>query len=192
MAIIAETTPDRLSEQGLAPVATLLESSACLVANKDSLERKDLSRLYDNCSSSVGVGESYVKEAPADDAGLKAHHVAINGPSVSLALPDGHQQRHAVNFLNKVGLKIEGYNVGKATSRPRIDLDGVMVKVVRPQDMPLQVATGNFDLAITGRDWLRDHLYRFPSSPVCELLRPGLRQGEDCCCGQQRHASFEH
>jgi len=173
VAIIAETSPDRLRERGLAPVATLLESSACLVANRDSLERKDLSRFMTTLSS-VGVGESYVKEASADDAGLKAPYVAIKGPSVSLALPDGHQQRHAVNFLNKVGLKFEGYNVGKATSRPRIDLDGVMVKVVRPQDMPLQVATGNFDLAITGRDWLRDHLYRFPSSPVCELFALGF------------------
>jgi ATP phosphoribosyltransferase len=45
-----------------------------------------------------------------------------------------------------------------------------MIKVIRPQDMPLQVANGNFDLAITGRDWLREHLYRFPSSPVTELL----------------------
>ena len=36
--------------------------------------------------------------------------------------------------------------------------------------MPLQVANGNFDLAITGRDWVREHLYQFPSSPVVELL----------------------
>jgi ATP phosphoribosyltransferase len=36
--------------------------------------------------------------------------------------------------------------------------------------MPLQVANGNFDLAITGRDWLTEHLYQFPSSPVTELL----------------------
>ena len=40
------------------------------------------------------------------------------------------------------------------------------VKVIRPQDMPLQVANGNFDLAITGRDWLTEHLDQFPSSPV--------------------------
>jgi ATP phosphoribosyltransferase len=45
-----------------------------------------------------------------------------------------------------------------------------MIKVIRPQDMPLQVANGNFDLAITGRDWLMEHLYQFPSSPVTELL----------------------
>ena len=33
----------------------------------------------------------------------------------------------------------------------------------------MQVANGNFDLAITGRDWLMEHLYQFPSSPVTEL-----------------------
>jgi ATP phosphoribosyltransferase len=36
--------------------------------------------------------------------------------------------------------------------------------------MPLQVANDNFDLAITGRDWLTDHLNLFPSSPVREIL----------------------
>jgi ATP phosphoribosyltransferase len=35
--------------------------------------------------------------------------------------------------------------------------------------MPLQVANDNFDLAITGRDWLTEHLCQFPSSPVKEL-----------------------
>jgi len=36
------------------------------------------------------------------------------------------------------------------------------------------VANGNFDLAITGRDWLLDHLYQFPSSPVMGLLDLGF------------------
>jgi ATP phosphoribosyltransferase len=40
--------------------------------------------------------------------------------------------------------------------------------------MPLQVAAGNFDLALTGRDWLHDHLARFPASPVAELLNLGF------------------
>ena len=40
--------------------------------------------------------------------------------------------------------------------------------------MPQQVANGNFDLAITGRDWLLDHLYQFPSSPVAELVNLGF------------------
>jgi ATP phosphoribosyltransferase len=36
--------------------------------------------------------------------------------------------------------------------------------------MPLQVANGNFDLAITGKDWVLEHLDKFPSSPIIELL----------------------
>jgi ATP phosphoribosyltransferase len=36
--------------------------------------------------------------------------------------------------------------------------------------MPQQVAVGHFDLAITGRDWLLDHRYRFPESPVEEVV----------------------
>ncbi len=49
-------------------------------------------------------------------------------------------------------------------------MTGVTVKVIRPQDIPQQVASGNFDLAITGRDWLNEHLIQFPSSPVRELV----------------------
>ena len=173
LAIIADTSASRLREQGLVPVAMLLESSAYLIANRDSLERKNLSRLLTALSTGEAV-ESYVKESSAIDNSLEAQYAAMSGSSVSLALPDGHQQSHAVALLNRAGLKIEGYNVGKATSRPRIDLEGVTVKVIRPQDMPLQVANGNFDLAITGSDWLRDHLYRFPSSPVDEVLVLGF------------------
>ena len=173
LAIIAEPSKERVSEQGLVPVATLLESSACLVANRDSLKRKDLSRLLSALPSGEVVG-SDVKEASAAEAGPNVRQEKNDRYIASLALPDGHQQRHVAAFLNKVGLKIEGYNVGRVVSRPCTWLDGVMVKVVRPQDMPLQVANGNFDLAITGQDWLRDHLYRFPSSPVCELLPLGF------------------
>jgi ATP phosphoribosyltransferase len=49
-------------------------------------------------------------------------------------------------------------------------MEGILIKVIRPQDMPLQVANDNFDLAITGRDWFTEHKYQFPSSPVEELV----------------------
>jgi ATP phosphoribosyltransferase len=173
LAIVAETSSRKLKEQGLVPVAALLESSAYLVANRDSLERKNLSRLLASFPAGEAV-KSYVKKLLAIDAGFEVQPAAERESSVYLALPDGHQQRHVVAFLNKVGLKIEGYNVGRAMSRPCTDLDGVTIKVIRPQDMPQQVANGNFDLAVTGRDWLRDHLYRFPSSPVDEMLVLGF------------------
>jgi len=36
--------------------------------------------------------------------------------------------------------------------------------------MPLQVANAKFDMAITGKDWVREHLYQFPASPLVELV----------------------
>ena len=42
--------------------------------------------------------------------------------------------------------------------------------------MPQQVAIGQFDLAVTGRDWLFDHLVQFPSSPVEEVVDLGARR----------------
>ncbi len=93
-----------------------------------------------------------------------------DGDTVRLALPDGHQQLHTLRLLTEAGIQLDDYPSAVGNRRPTTDLAGVTIKVIRPQDMPLQVANGNFDLAITGRDWLMEHLYQFPSSPVKELL----------------------
>jgi ATP phosphoribosyltransferase len=87
-----------------------------------------------------------------------------------LALPDGHQQSHVKKIFDKAGIMVEDYPSKKGNRRPACSLEGIFIKVIRPQDMPLQVASGNFDLAITGRDWLIEHKYQFPSSPAKELL----------------------
>jgi len=92
--------------------------------------------------------------------------------TVWFALPDGHQQQPTMEFLNGAGIEVHNYK--SKHRRPNINLEGVEVKMIRPQDMPLQVANDNFDLAITGQDWLYDHLYRFPSSPVKEILDLGF------------------
>lgn len=93
--------------------------------------------------------------------------------TVRLALPDGHQQPHAAACLAAAGLRFTGYDEKQAVRRPQSELQGLEAKVIRPQDMPQQVALGNFDLALTGRDWLLDHLYRFPDSPVQEVVDMG-------------------
>ncbi|MBN1882477.1 MAG: ATP phosphoribosyltransferase [Deltaproteobacteria bacterium] len=93
---------------------------------------------------------------------------------IRLALPDGHQQKHIIGLLEKTGIELSGYDPGRPLRRPRVNLDGVEVTVIRPQDMPAQVALGNFDLALTGVDWLYDHLFRFPKSPVAGLLDLGI------------------
>jgi len=96
--------------------------------------------------------------------------VEVAEDTVRLALPDGHQQLPTLQLLSKAGIQISDYPSVVDNRRPTTSLTGVMIKVIRPQDMPLQVANGNFDLAITGSDWLREHFYQFPSSPVTELL----------------------
>jgi ATP phosphoribosyltransferase len=173
VAILAEASPEGIRSLGLAPLATLLEGGACLVANKGSLETKDLGRLLARLTTTV-VTDGSAERAPRGAAASAVPPRAENGPSVRIALPDGHQKPHTTKFLSSAQVEFDGYNVGRPTTRPRASLDGVMAKVVRPQDMPLHVANGGFDLAITGRDWLRDHRCRFPSSPVEEVLELGF------------------
>lgn len=173
IAIMTETSLARLQKPGLVPVAALMESSAWLVANRNSLGREDVSRLQ-AALSGARARHVEVQEPVPVRAVTVVPGPTVGTGAVTLALPDGHQQRHAVAFLKRAGFDVEGYGPAGADSRTRLAIDGVMAKVIRPQDMPQQVANGNFDLAITGKDWLRDHLIRFPSSPVEELLDLGF------------------
>jgi len=170
LALVSVRTERELLSYGLVPVNKVLDTSACLIANASSWVTKDLSEILTSIEDGLlGMekpashsGTVKVKELSGGESSIEADE-----DTVWLALPDGHQQAPALNLLSKAGIQI-GDNPGNR--RPAINLAGVMAKMIRPQDMPLQVANGNFDLAVTGRDWLTEHLYQFPSSPVRELL----------------------
>ncbi len=170
LALILVETEGELFDSGLVPVNKVLDSSACLIANASSWVTKDLSEVVASIEDRLSIAE---KLTPAPEAvrvpEIMNQHLAAETDKdvVWLALPDGHQQPSALRLLGKAGIQV-GDNSG--SRRPTANLAGVMIKVIRPQDMPLQVANGNFDLAITGRDWLLEHLYQFPSSPAAELL----------------------
>jgi ATP phosphoribosyltransferase len=159
--ILRENSEYGLAAKGLKAVTRVLDSSACLVANADAWETRDLSPVLD-CFKAIVPEESR--------AAASAPVVSTNGKTrwrddaVWLALPDGHQKEPAVEFLEKSGVRLEGYDLRSDQRRP--SGEWIDAKVIRPQDMPQQVANGNFDVAITGRDWLADHLAKFPSSPV--------------------------
>jgi len=85
-------------------------------------------------------------------------------------VPDGHQQRHVHEALAKAGIRFADYEEKTYVRRPNSGIDGLEVKVIRPQDMPQLVALGEFDIAITGLDLLNEHLYAFPSSPAYAAL----------------------
>ena len=171
LAILWAKDEKAIEAQGLKPLGKLLSVNASLIANRESLENKDLSKIL-SCFNSVPVNNNRATVSASE--GIVKNEVVKKfrwqSGKIRLALPDGHQQLPAAEFLKRVGLNIQGYADGVLNRRPSANLDWLGIKVIRPQDMPLQVANGNFDLAITGNDWLLEHLNRFPSSPAMKLL----------------------
>jgi len=166
---------DALRSLNLKPVSRICGSNACIIAHSNSLQSGDFSSLLERFASSAIMKnkpwQAQEKIAPGVNNNLA---VRSQAGDVWLALADGHQQAHTEAFMRKTGIKLEGYSKNDLRRRPSCDIDWLSIKVIRPQDMPQQVANGNFDLAITGRDWLFDHLYQFPSSPVAELVNLGF------------------
>jgi len=167
-------TIEGLADCGLAPLSRVLSVSACLVANRNSWEAKDMKEvvasIYDKAAAQETEPETVEPYSGRRPSKSKILPPSADGDTVRLALPDGHQQSPTFDLLSKSSIGLDDYPSPTGNRRPTTDLAGVAIKVIRPQDMPLQVASGNFDLAITGRDWLKEHLCQFPTSPVKELL----------------------
>jgi ATP phosphoribosyltransferase len=179
LAVIAAADEGAVSAQGLTPLLCLLEGSAWLIANVDSLKRKDLSPLLELLARGAGRGETpHLRLPPPLPAGARGKLAApARSGALRMALPDGHQQRHVVEALRDARLlPPSGYDESQCVRRPESPVRGLEVKVIRPQDMPQLVATGEMDLAVTGRDCLAEHLSRFPSSPVEEVAN--LERGQ--------------
>jgi ATP phosphoribosyltransferase len=173
LALVSGTT-EELLHYGLVPVSQILSVSACLIANQHSWEAKDMGEVVASIYDKTTAQEEAEPEIIGQDLGQRREKSKIfpltpDKDTVRFALPDGHQQLPTLDLLTKAGIHLDDYPSAVGNRRLTTDLPGVAIKVIRPQDMPLQVANGNFDLAITGRDWLREHLYQFPTSPVKEL-----------------------
>jgi len=175
LAVLWGKSGTHIATQGLIPLKKLLPVTAFLIANRESLENKDLSQIL-MCFSSKLIAEPQTSIENGLDISeeLKGTRPLWQAKEINLALPDGHQQAPTSQFLKQAGLALQGYSEEVVSRRPSADLDWLGIKVIRPQDMPLQVANSNFDLAITGEDWLLEHLYRFPSSPVKKLFALGF------------------
>jgi ATP phosphoribosyltransferase len=167
-------TVEELAGCDLVPVGRVLIVSACLIANRSSWETKDMDGVVASIYDKAMVQEEAKPEIFGEYPGQRPRKSKVSPltpdkDTVRFALPDGHQQSPTFDLLTKAGIRLDDYPSETGNRRLTTDLAGVAIKVIRPQDMPLQVANGNFDLAITGRDWLMEHLYQFPSSPVKEL-----------------------
>jgi len=155
---------------GLVELATVAHGPAWLIGSRGALGNRDLSSLLGPLRA-LPLPPALTQPAPlratrCDDPRPVSHGGRCN---IRLALPDGHGQPHTFHALRDAGISFDGYDERTADRRPKSSIDGIDIKVVRPQDMPALVAQGAFDLAITGRDLLLDHRYAFPSSPVIEV-----------------------
>jgi ATP phosphoribosyltransferase len=172
LALIPGGLDGGLLDYDLVPVSQVIGFGACLIANRDSWQAKDMGEIVASIGDNQAVGPKRPSPSVAKMPGAGGQYPSPEEAeeAVRLALPDGHQQMPTVDMLNKAGIEVDDYPSPAGNRRPTTNLAGVVIKVVRPQDMPLQVANGNFDLAVTGQDWLLEHIYRFPSSPVTRLL----------------------
>ena len=150
---------------GLVPVTRLFDGGLVLIANADSLGTAAMGALLRRLAPLLG-GKVPSREVPRPTPGVTVQRQSRSADVVRLALPDGHAQRHTPACLEAAGLQFDGYDEKSFVRRPVSGIDGLEIKVVRPQDMPQLVAMGMFDIAISGRDLLHEHLARFPGSPV--------------------------
>jgi len=166
-----------LLSQGLLPLRRLFDVDALLVANSDSLGARgmeDVLRCLAGTFRADSDSADTQDEPAATSEPMNETLLRWQAREVRMAVPDGHQKTPATELFERAGLDIPGY-AGKTTERRLFGgPEWLAVKVIRPQDMPLQVASGHFDIAVTGQDWLREHLSCFPSSPVEELLDLGF------------------
>jgi ATP phosphoribosyltransferase len=177
LALVWAKDESEIKAQSLTPLKAIISGGACLIANRQSWQARNVSSIINYFSRALEMKDKpwlKIKMQLAKSSNNFRHDAG--NEKIWLALPDGHQQPPTAELLNKAGLKLQGYSEDDLSRRPVFDIDWLKAKVIRPQDMPLQVANGNFDLAITGKDWLFDHLCRFPSSPVEELLDLGFGQ----------------
>ena len=164
---------DEISGYGLVPIGKVVNIRAFLIANSNSLKSKDMAEILSSITDSLSPTKERSRPVEVTEKKqviVTAADETVDSDIIRLALPDGHQQSHVRRIFDKAGIRVEDYPSASGNRRPVSSLEGVFIKVIRPQDMPLQVANGNFDLAITGRDWLTEHQYQFPSSPTTELL----------------------
>jgi ATP phosphoribosyltransferase len=87
-----------------------------------------------------------------------------------VALPRGELRAPLAEQLRAVDFVAEGYGEGSRTYRFEVTgRPGVEVRVFSDEDTPIQVALGNYDLAICSRAWVDELLVRYRHESIVPL-----------------------
>lgn len=89
---------------------------------------------------------------------------------IRVALPRGDLRVPLAERLRAAGFAVEGYGEGSRAYRfPVQGLPGVVVRVFSEQDIPIQVALGQYDLGITRGAWIDELLVRYQHDSIVPL-----------------------
>lgn len=72
---------------------------------------------------------------------------------LKIAIPSGSLQEKTLELLKKAGFKISN---GSRSYSPVIDDNEIELLIIKPQEIPVFVQKGVFDLGITGKDWVTE------------------------------------
>lgn len=90
----------------------------------------------------------------------------LNHSPLRLALPKGRIMKGVVDLLADAGIHL---TQGSRNYRPRISLDDVEVKLLKPQNIVEMLHVGSRDIGFAGADWVQEL-----GADVHELLDTGL------------------
>ena len=72
---------------------------------------------------------------------------------VRFAIPKGSLEKDTFDLLERAWYRIYGKD---RTYRPILSDEEVEVKLLRPQEIPIAVGEGSYDVGITGQDWIKE------------------------------------
>ncbi len=73
---------------------------------------------------------------------------------LSLGIPKGSLQSSTIDVMHKAGFRVE---VRSRSYYPAVDDDRLILRLIRPQDMPRFVEKGLLDAGLTGADWVAEN-----------------------------------
>jgi ATP phosphoribosyltransferase len=99
-----------------------------------------------------------------------------NGGGLKLALPKGSLMADIAGHMASRGFVVPGYDETSRVYRLRSEEPpGVFVKVFSEKDIPIQVAVGNYDVGVAGRDWIEELTAGYRFIDIVSVAEMGYR-----------------
>lgn len=106
--------------------------------------------------------------------------------TVRFALPTGDSRKAVGEMLSRAGIATTGYEPDSRVLRSELPGEGLVLRIFREKDIPVQVALGNYHLGICSDIWLKELEVRFPLQRVVRVgAIPGPRSEVWLCAAPE-------